>query len=124
MSKDVRSNSVDSINISIGNKIRELRAIHRLQQSDLAEFLDVVPSTISNLERGKQTLKVPQMMQLLDLFGVHVCEFLGVAPPKKLTEKRRNEMIIRQKELKLESEIRKRTRELEALRASSSDTRG
>jgi len=56
------------------NRIRELRARHRISQADLAEKLNVSRQTINAIENDKYDPNLPLAFQLSHLFGESVDE--------------------------------------------------
>jgi y4mF family transcriptional regulator len=63
------------MNASIGEFVKEKRKKLRLTQSELAERAGVGLRFIRELERGKQSVRMDKVNQVLTLFG---CE-IGVA---------------------------------------------
>lgn len=56
------------------NRIRELRAIKRLSQADLADALGVSRQTINALETGKYDPSLPLAFKLARLFNQRIEE--------------------------------------------------
>ena len=56
----------------LGKRIRELRKRKGINQETLAELIDVDPTTISNIENGKN---YPSMINLENLLNVLGCSF-------------------------------------------------
>jgi putative transcriptional regulator len=56
------------------NRIRELRARHRISQADLAEKLNISRQTINAIENDKYDPNLPLAFQLSHLFGESVDE--------------------------------------------------
>jgi repressor LexA len=54
--------------------IRQLREAREWTQVDLANKLDVAPSTVYNWERGKVEPRVSQLRKVADVFGVRMDE--------------------------------------------------
>ncbi len=50
-------------------KIRDLRRIHKMQQSDLAKLVHVRRETISNIENGKYNLSLKLALDIAHVFG-------------------------------------------------------
>lgn len=63
--------------MTIGQKISLLRKAHGLKQKDLADYLNVAPSTISNYERDYHKPDIKNLIELADLFGVSSDYLLG-----------------------------------------------
>ena len=57
----------------LGKRLRELRKRKGINQEKLAELIDVDPTTISNIENGKN---YPSMINLENLLDVLGCSFL------------------------------------------------
>ena len=58
----------------MNNRIRELRAIKRLSQADLADELGVSRQTINALETGKYDPSLPLAFKLAKLFNQRIEE--------------------------------------------------
>ncbi|MEY4530523.1 MAG: hypothetical protein RLZZ156_1244 [Deinococcota bacterium] len=58
----------------MNNRIRELRAIKRLSQADLADALGVSRQTINALETGKYDPSLPLAFKLARLFNQRIEE--------------------------------------------------
>lgn len=56
----------------LGKRLRELRKRKGINQEKLAELIDVDPTTISNIENGKN---YPSMINLENLLNVLDCSF-------------------------------------------------
>ena len=56
------------------NRIRELRAVKRLSQADLADVLGVSRQTINALETGKYDPSLPLAFKLAKLFNQRIEE--------------------------------------------------
>lgn len=57
----------------LGKRLRELRKRKGINQEKLAELIDVDPTTISNIENGKN---YPSMINLENLLNVLDCSFV------------------------------------------------
>lgn len=57
----------------LGKRLRELRKRKGINQEKLAELIDVDPTTISNIENGKN---YPSMINLENLLNVLDCSFI------------------------------------------------
>ena len=62
---------------NIGKFVKEQRKLNNLKQEDLALYADVSTKFISQLENGKETLKLDKVNQVLAIFD---CE---LGPIKK-----------------------------------------
>ena len=60
----------------LGEKVKTLRKRRGLKQDDLAEFLNLSRSQISNLESGRRNLNLRQLEKLCDYFKVDMSFFL------------------------------------------------
>jgi len=56
----------------IGTKIKELRKEAKLTQVELAERVGVGLRFIRELERGKPTVRMDKVNQVLEFFGRHI----------------------------------------------------
>ena len=59
--------------VLLGKRLRELRKRKGINQEKLAELIDVDPTTISNIENGKN---YPSLINLENLLDVLDCSFL------------------------------------------------
>ena len=64
------------MNIDLGEKVRLIRKRRNLKQDDLAEFLNLSRSQISNLESGRRNLSLKQLEKLCVFFQVDMSYFL------------------------------------------------
>lgn len=62
----------------IKNRIKELRAIHNMSQSDLAEKVNVRRETIGNLEKGKYNPSLVLAWKIAEIFKVKIEEVFTV----------------------------------------------
>lgn len=68
------------------NRIRELRAIQRWSQADLAERLEVSRQTVNALETGKYDPSLPLAFKLARVFKQSIEQiFLDPLTPDQLT---------------------------------------
>lgn len=67
---------------SIGENIRQLRKSHKYTQKDLAELLDVKPTTVASWEQGRNKPLMDKVTKLSNLFKISPTELIG----KSLTE--------------------------------------
>lgn len=88
------------MNISIGNKIKELRAAHHVTQEQLSVFLGVTPQAISRWESGYAYPDIELLPGIADYFGVSADELLGIR--KEIRETRLKEL---KKEIKRLDEV-------------------
>ena len=61
-----------------GLRLRELREKKRLSQQQLADWLGLTRSSISNYENNTQTPPADTLVRLADIYGVSVDYLLGV----------------------------------------------
>lgn len=61
--------------MNIGNKIKELRTINKMTQTDLANAIFLSQDTISLWERGKSKPSIDDLLLLAKLFNVS-CDYL------------------------------------------------
>lgn len=64
------------MNKDLGEKVKLIRKRRKLKQDDLAEFLNLSRSQISNLESGRRNLSLKQLEKLCDYFQVDMSYFL------------------------------------------------
>lgn len=64
------------MNKDLGEKVKLIRKRRKLKQDDLAEFLNLSRSQISNLESGRRNLSLKQLERLCDYFQVDMSYFL------------------------------------------------
>ena len=57
---------------NIGKKIKEFRKKYHLTQVELAERTDVGLRFIRELERGKPTVRLDKVNQVISFFGYHI----------------------------------------------------
>ena len=66
-----------------GLRLRELREKKRLSQQQLADWLGLTRSSISNYENYTQTPPADTLVSLADIYGVSVDYLLGVKNDRK-----------------------------------------
>lgn len=59
-------------NMLTGQKLKAIRALRGMTQSDLAEAAGVSPTAIAEYERGKRDLRTDTVRKLCDALGVTV----------------------------------------------------
>ena len=62
--------------MQFGKKLKELRERSGLFQKDLAVELDILPSSISQYEKGKNLPEMPVLIKMADYFGVSLDELV------------------------------------------------
>lgn len=65
------------INKIIGRNLKFLRDYRGFSQNDIAEMLDVTPTTISYYEKGTRTIPVDSLVTLCRVFNVSLDKFVG-----------------------------------------------
>lgn len=68
------------MSLTIGEKIAALRKAKNITQTQLAEYLFLVPQTISKWEVGNGTPDVALLPRIADFFGVSMDELFGRSP--------------------------------------------
>ena len=61
----------------IGQNIRRLRKEHHYTQKDLAELIDVKPTTVASWEQGRNKPLMDKVTKLAHLFDVSLTEIAG-----------------------------------------------
>lgn len=61
----------------IGSKIRYLREANKMKQKELANALQLSPSTINKYEKGERIPEVKHLIEIADFFDVSVDFLLG-----------------------------------------------
>ncbi len=61
---------LSTVAVSVGGQIRRLREAAGLRATDLAEALGVDPSAVSNLERGRRSVKAAELGTIAGFLGV------------------------------------------------------
>ena len=62
--------------VAIGNKIRELRHIHNLSQTELADQLGITAAGFSLIERGLSKLTLERAVQISRIFHISIDQLL------------------------------------------------
>ncbi|MCL4560149.1 MAG: helix-turn-helix domain-containing protein [Chloroflexi bacterium] len=62
---------------SIGHKVKGLREMAGLSQTQIAQFLNIDQSTISKCEKGERQFQVDQLEQLSSLFGCSLADLVN-----------------------------------------------
>lgn len=60
----------------LGQRIQQLRLESEWRQSDLADELDMCRVSIVNIEAGRQALPLHKLIDLCDLFGIHLADLV------------------------------------------------
>ena len=64
--------------VAIGNKIRELRHIHNLSQTELADQLGITAAGFSLIERGLSKLTLERAVQISKIFHISIDQLLSL----------------------------------------------
>ncbi len=64
---------------SLSSKVRELRKLHALSQSELAQIADVSLPSISRFECGKESIRLDVLVKILSALG----HDLDITPKKR-----------------------------------------
>ena len=62
--------------IDIGGRIKEFRRKRGINQKELAEALDISPSVISNLEKGKSMVGVYTLLEIISFLSMGIEQLL------------------------------------------------
>ncbi len=73
--------------MTIGNRIRILRAELRMTQEEFAKTLNTATSTVCNWENDKVTPKISSLKRIADLAGISVVELIGKEEKEERPEK-------------------------------------
>lgn len=58
----------------LGQKIKIFRKTSKLSQEQLAELLDISPTSVSNMETGKRSIGTKTMLKLSEIFKIEFYE--------------------------------------------------
>lgn len=64
------------ISYKLGCRLRELRTARQLSQADMAHTFGMDRSFISDLERGRKSLRVPMLEVIAEGFGISISELM------------------------------------------------
>ena len=73
----------------LGKRLKELRTRRGLKQEKLAELIDVDPTTISNIENGKNypsLINLENLLKVLDFSFIEAFDFEHKKPNENLKE--------------------------------------
>lgn len=59
------------------NRIKEIRLVNNMKQSDLADRLNVTQATVSGWESGRRTPDLETVRRIAELFDCSIDELLG-----------------------------------------------
>ncbi|MBM3326340.1 MAG: helix-turn-helix domain-containing protein [Calditrichaeota bacterium] len=74
----------------IGRKIRDLRSAAQLTQEELAERADLTDGFISQIERGRTSISIDSLKQILDALNVSLADFFRDVEPLRIVFSRRD----------------------------------
>ncbi|MBO5463834.1 MAG: helix-turn-helix transcriptional regulator [Clostridia bacterium] len=63
----------------IGLRIAKIRKLNKLTQAEFAERIDLSPTEISNIERGKNSISFNTLVNICNEFDVCPCQILSGA---------------------------------------------
>lgn len=69
----------------VGRKIRQLRKVHHLTQSDLAARIGIQQSDLSRMEKGEYRVSLDTLFRILAEFNVGMGEFFEEMAQENLT---------------------------------------
>lgn len=64
------------ISVTFGKRVKEIRLKKGFSQGDLAKILDVHPTDISGIERGKRNMSLKNIERLAKALGVTIEELI------------------------------------------------
>jgi len=64
----------------IGKRIKEQRAIHGLKQQDLADKLNILRATLSQIENGERKISAEELIKVSEIFNLSVGMLSGKEP--------------------------------------------
>lgn len=68
---------IDELREIVGHRIRVRRVDMKMKQRELADALDMPQSQLSEIERGKKSLRVDQLMLAAHVLKCSACYLLG-----------------------------------------------
>jgi transcriptional regulator with XRE-family HTH domain len=87
MSKTPRPPSFTEIQEQIGDRIRQVRELYGIEQAELARALEVDPSTLNKIEKGKRAPSVFNIISLASRLRVSTDFLLRGSWCPRLTKK-------------------------------------
>ncbi len=66
----------DAVYEKIGRQIRSARVERGLKQEQIARFLDLTRTAVTNIETGRQGIQVHQLMMIADVLEVSLSDLL------------------------------------------------
>jgi Predicted transcriptional regulators len=73
-------------NNEFGSKVKELRKMRMLSQKDVAEYLNVTPTQISDIENGKTAPSFQRAIMLATLFEISLDYLAGISEQPQTSE--------------------------------------
>ena len=67
---------MENISTRFGKRVKKIRAEKKLSQGDLAKIVDVHPTDISGIERGKRNMSLKNIERLAKALGVSIEELM------------------------------------------------
>jgi transcriptional regulator with XRE-family HTH domain len=76
--KILLSTSMVEVTLSqyVGAKIKDLRKERRISQLDLATYIGITRTSLSNIENGKYLISVDYIKMICDYFNIHSSHLL------------------------------------------------
>ena len=96
---------METLPVTIGNKLKILRKGRKITQQDLADRLDINRSSISNYETNRRTPPLKELQKICDFFGVGL-DYFGVVTKNDVYD-----LISRAKDIFSDSAIPKQDKE-------------
>ena len=73
-------------NKQFGSRVRELRKLNMLSQKDVATYLNVTPTQISDIENGKSTPSFQRAIMLASLFNISLDYLAGASDKPQISQ--------------------------------------
>ena len=77
---------MEQVNVSIGQRLRELRLARGMQQAEAAKRLDVSPAYLNLIEKGKRSVQLPLLWKALSLFEEEMEPFMASLGERRVEE--------------------------------------
>ncbi len=71
---------------NVGDRIRELRGLAKLESRDLAEMLEVSPSYVSLLENNKRLCSLERVESICKALGITLADFFNTKESEKISD--------------------------------------
>ena len=69
-----------------GARVKNLRLMHALTQADLARMMNVTPTQISDVEKGKTSTSLARAVLLAEFFNVSLDSLVGLSIMPEATD--------------------------------------